>query len=1094
MKRASLLELLRLRSAQETPPKAHGRCMEFAPAAIEIVKNNCLGVRSSNNILFFTIFFICLLSGYAQICMSQAGQIAIARVEQMPNEPSPYFMRDWKNVATAYDSFVYDIQKSGQYLPLVFIKPQGTNYPERPSFGLDTYVGTNSNNNGEGINVLPSLVSASLAGIDKTNQFGRNWVLMSQDYFNKVNGEFLYLNNIGGHSGGDWWYDMMPNIYFYQLYDLYGKIGDAENQFHQVADRMSGAVSAMGGSATPWTRASMNYRAWDFLHMQPNADGVHEPEAAGAYAWLLYHAYKETGDESYLRAAEWSMEFLVNLNSNPSYELQLPYGAYIAAKMNAETGTEYNIEKLLFWIFNRGPLRGWGTIVGTWNGIDVSGLVGEANDGGNDYAFQLNGVQQAGALVPLVRYDKRFARTVGKWMLNLANATRLMYPGFLPSHLQDAYNWSSVNDPEGVIGYEALREVWTGQSPYATGDALKGGWAGTNLSLYSTSSIGYLGAMLEKTNEEKILKLDLLKTDFFNDEAYPSYLLFNPYQSTKSVVIDAGDGPTDIYDVLSESFLVQNISGTTSIDIAANQAVSIVLVPTGGTITYDNNMMLINDVVVDFRQSQIPYNYPPRIQAFATERYTVEKNSTITFYGKGIDQETKELVYTFFLPDDTLSGLNKTATWIAPDQEGTFDIKLVVEDEAQQTDTAVITVNVVSEINYAPIIFSLTADKKYTAPEGMIRLTAVVSDPNNDAITYSWSANDGQIIGSDDIGDWLAPATEGIYTVQLMVSDGRGGTATASIQLLVQDPSLHTEGNIIAWYPFEGNASDISGHQLNGSVFGAKLTSDTLGNPSAAYFFDGINDHIRVANEAILNFNKGITVSLFASPQLIGDKERFIISHGSWQNRWKLSITPERKVRWTLKAVNGQVRDLDSETILEENKYYHIAASFDGRFVLLYINGRLESFTSFSGDINPSPVDLEIGQASPDEQMYNFRGDMDDVRIYDFAQLPDSIAAQSGHVITSINDPLSTTPFEWKVYPNPASNKIKVALGMEERINNTADFKLVITDINGQEEWKGTFGESRIKTIDISTLKPGVHFIRLEKAGNIWIKEFITIQ
>ena len=103
----------------------------------------------------------------------------------------------------------------------------------------------------------------------------------------------------------------------------------------------------MGGSATPWTRAFMDYRAWDFLHMQPNADGVHEPEAAGAYAWLLYHAYKQTGDEAYLRSAEWSMEFLVNLNSNPSYELQLPYGAYAAAKMNAEIGTEYNIEKLL---------------------------------------------------------------------------------------------------------------------------------------------------------------------------------------------------------------------------------------------------------------------------------------------------------------------------------------------------------------------------------------------------------------------------------------------------------------------------------------------------------------------------------------------------------------------------------------------------------------------------------------------------------------------------------------------------------------------------------------------------------------------------
>ncbi len=471
-----------------------------------------------SNHLLFPLVLLCIAMEFTH---AQVAQIEIARVELMPNEPFPYFMRDWKSVAAAYDSFVYDIQKSGDHLPLVFIDPQGTNYPERPSFGLDTYVGTSSNNNGEAINVLPSLVGATLAGIDKTDQFGMNWILMSQDYFNQANGESLYLNNIGGHSGNDWWYDMMPNIYFYQLYDLYGKVGNAESQFNSIADRMAEAVRAMGGKPTPWTRAQMDYRAWDFLHMQPNPDGVHEPEAAGAFSWLLYHAYKETGELAYLQAAEWSMEYLINLSTNPSYELQLPYGAYVAAKMNAEIGTEYNIEKLLFWIFNRGPLRGWGTIVGTWNNVVASGLVGEANDGGNDYAFQLNGVQQAGALVPLARYDKRFARTIGKWFLNVANATRLMYPGFLPANLQDGSAWSNTYDPQGVIGYEALREQWQGYSPFSTGDALKGGWAATNLSLYSSSSIGYLGSLLETTNEEKILRLDLLTTDFFNEAAFP---------------------------------------------------------------------------------------------------------------------------------------------------------------------------------------------------------------------------------------------------------------------------------------------------------------------------------------------------------------------------------------------------------------------------------------------------------------------------------------------------------------------------------------------------------------------------------------------
>src|SRR6188768_3871011 len=108
------------------------------------------------------LFFLSMCN----MLVAQAGQVNIQRIEMMPNEPSPYFMRDWERVAQGYDSLAYDITKSGEYLPLVFIRSKGINYPDRGSFGLDTYVGTYSPNNGEAINVLPSLVGASLVGIN----------------------------------------------------------------------------------------------------------------------------------------------------------------------------------------------------------------------------------------------------------------------------------------------------------------------------------------------------------------------------------------------------------------------------------------------------------------------------------------------------------------------------------------------------------------------------------------------------------------------------------------------------------------------------------------------------------------------------------------------------------------------------------------------------------------------------------------------------------------------------------------------------------------------------------------------------------------
>ncbi|MBK7222206.1 MAG: hypothetical protein IPH94_13040 [Saprospiraceae bacterium] len=166
--------------------------------------------------------------------------------------------------------------------------------------------------------------------------------------------------------------------------------------------------------------------------------------------------------------------------------------------MNAELNTDYDIEKMVNWCFDKGPLRGWGCIKGKWGGLDVTGLIGEANDGGNDYAFQMNGLHQAAALVPMTRYDKRFAKDIAKWVLHLANANRLFYHGFLPSDQQDASTWSAQYDNNRVLGYEALRQVWQTKSPFSTGDALKSGWSATNLALYGTSSIGYLGSIIEK--------------------------------------------------------------------------------------------------------------------------------------------------------------------------------------------------------------------------------------------------------------------------------------------------------------------------------------------------------------------------------------------------------------------------------------------------------------------------------------------------------------------------------------------------------------------------------------------------------------------
>jgi len=156
----------------------------------------------------------------------------------MPNLPSPYVMRDWKNVAVKYDSFIFNLNASGQYLPLMHLKSSGINYPSLQPILLDSYVGVNgSGNEAEAINIIPAVVGASLVGVDKSNQFGNDWVSKTKDFFNKANGQNVYLNGASSASGGDWWYDLMPNVFFYQLYSLYPGTQDFNSQFISVADR-----------------------------------------------------------------------------------------------------------------------------------------------------------------------------------------------------------------------------------------------------------------------------------------------------------------------------------------------------------------------------------------------------------------------------------------------------------------------------------------------------------------------------------------------------------------------------------------------------------------------------------------------------------------------------------------------------------------------------------------------------------------------------------------------------------------------------------------------------------------------------------------
>jgi hypothetical protein len=65
---------------------------------------------------------------------------------------------------------------------------------------------------------------------------------------------------------------------------------------------------------------------------------------------------------------------------------------------------------------------------------------------------------------------------------------------------------------------------------------------------------------------------------------------------------------------------------------------------------------------------------------------------------------------------------------------------------------------------------------------------------------------------------------------------------------------------LVAYYPFNGNANDESGMNNHGLVSGSILTEDILKNPNSAYYFDGVDDFIKIEDSKNLR-PKNVTLS-----------------------------------------------------------------------------------------------------------------------------------------------------------------------------------------------------------------------------------------
>ena len=1019
--------------------------------------------------------------------MAQPGQLTIARIARMPDLPAPLLIRNWDAVTIDYDNYVFDRQKTGQYLPLSRLGVQGQfNYPDNTPVFLDSYVGADGHlNQAEAINIMPAIVGASLAGVDKSNQNGMNYVAMSKDFFNLENGQNVYLNGYSTTSGNDWWYDVMPNVFFYQLKYLYpGAAPEFTGQFTSVADRWLYCVNQLGGSTTPWAVPDMNYRAFNLATGQPLDESVPEPESAGSIAWLLYNAWLETGERKYFEGAQLAMDFLAGMETNPSYELQLSYGTLTAARMNAVEETNYPLQKMLDWCFDRGDLRGWGSIVGTWGGYDVSGLIGEANDAGDDYAFIMNGFQQAAALAPLPKYDKRYAKAIAKWLLNLTNASRLFYWNSLPQDKQDSYEWASANDPLACIPHESMKQLWLGKTPFATGDAIRGGWAATNLSLYSGSGVGYLAAVVNTTNIPEILQIDLNKTDFYGNDSLISYMYYNPTTAGKQVQINLPAGTFGMYEAITELVSQSSYTGSLQLTIPAGEVRIVRFYPSGLIPVVNDGRLYVGDDVLDYH-SQYDYSENIRIKALSTDHNPVITNAVFTAWCEpGNVSQGNQVQFEWYLDNVLIDGQTGSSAIItAPSVPAEVVLKCRITSDGQTAEDT-LHLHIVDRIPVPPVVTGIQSAFNYTAVGEQNTFTALVEPAPGEILEYEWSVTSGVL--NQTTGNpvtWQAPGTPAVAVVTVEVTNQDMLTTSVTAEVLVKDTTLAQQLPLI-WYPFDTDNKNMASDRFHATVSGVTKTPDARGMPSLAYRFTTGSNIIYTENHADLNFTGAVSLSCWVKCDQFGS-ERFIISHGSWQQRYKLSVTPEGYFRWTVKTSTG-IADLDGSFPIELNRYYHVAVLYTGYSMELYVDGFLEAFKAFSGAIQPSTKPVTIGRMDNTETLYALRGSVDEVKIWD-REIP---VSQIYNLRNQWATPAGINENELvaRIWPNPSGNVIFLELTGRSEIE---DVSLISADGKRVECPRTEESSGKIQ-FAIAGFPAGLYLIRIIfKDGRVVIRKIV---
>ena len=199
---------------------------------------------------------------------------------------------------------------------------------------------------------------------------------------------------------------------------------------------------------------------------------------------------------------------------------------------------------------------------------------------------------------------------------------------------------------------------------------------------------------------------------------------------------------------------------------------------------------------------------------------------------------------------------------------------------------------------------------------------------------------------------------------------------------------------LVGWWPFDGNASDMSGNENHGTVNGATLGADRFGQAGMAYNFDGVDDFIVVSDSNKFDFeNRGFSISSWVKKfSQVNSNVGMVLSQWNTgaspgSNQWVLSSSTSGEIgKPTFRMeVANQTFKSTSSSVMGLNEWIHLVGVRESTHTKLFMNGSLVSQNvGSSGSINETGRDLYFGKYKDSNSIFS-NISIDETRIYNRA-------------------------------------------------------------------------------------------------------------